>query len=104
MSTLGKEHTPRWNIVEKIYNKIDKTIDTAFTDNKCSFLEIDIALLMVTEKLSQQKHEMYSLYLEHKDEEEEEPKDEKKAKDKKDKKEDRDVPSAMYRYWLPRNR
>ena len=98
MSTLGKEHTPRWNIVEKIYNKIDKTIDTAFTDNKCSFLEIDIALLMVTEKLSQQKHEMYSLYLEHKDEEEE-PKDEKKAKDKKDKKEDRDVPSAMYRYW-----
>ena len=103
MSTLGKEHTPRWNIVEKIYNKIDKTIDTAFTDNKCSFLEIDIALLMVREKLSQQKHEMYSLYLEHKDEEEE-PKDEKKAKDKKDKKEDRDVPSAMYRYWLPRNR
>ena len=98
MSTLGKEHTPSWNIVEKIYNKIDKTIDTAFTDNKCSFLEIDIALLMVTEKLSQQKHEMYSLYLEHKDEEEE-PKDEKKAKDKKDKKEDRDVPSAMYRYW-----
>ena len=98
MSTLGKEHTPRWNIVEKIYNKIDKTIDTAFTDNKCSFLEIDIALLMVTEKLSQQKHEMYSLYLEHKDEEEE-PKDEKKAKDKKDKKEDRDVPSSMYRYW-----
>ena len=99
MSTLGKEHTPRWNIVEKIYNKIDKTIDTAFTDNKCSFLEIDIALLMVREKLSQQKHEMYSLYLEHKDEEEE-PKDEKKAKDKKDKKEDRDVPSAMYRYWF----
>ena len=40
---------------------------------------------MVKEKLSQQKHEMYSLYLQHKDEEEE-PKDGKKADDKKEKK------------------
>tara|TARA_B000000460_G_C21450284_1_gene363441 strand:+ start:184 stop:465 length:282 start_codon:yes stop_codon:yes gene_type:complete len=92
MSTLGKEHTPRWNIVEKLYNKIDKTIDTAFADNKCSFLEIEITMLMVKEKLSQQKHEMYSLYLQHKDEEEE-PKDEKKATDKKDKK---DAPANVY--------
>ena len=92
MSTLGKEHTPRWNIVEKLYNKIDKTIDTAFADNKCSFLEIEITMLMVKEKLSQQKHEMYSLYLQHKDEEEE-PKDEKKATDKKEKK---DAPANVY--------
>ena len=86
MSTLGKEHTPRWNIVEKLYNKIDKTIDTAFADNKCSFLEIEITMLMVKEKLSQQKHEMYSLYLQHKDDDEEEVKDEKKADNKKEKK------------------
>ena len=86
MSTLGKETTPRWNIVEKLYNKIDKTIDTAFADNKCSFLEIEITMLMVKEKHSQQKHEMYSLYLQHKDDEEEEPKDGKKADDKKEKK------------------
>ena len=93
MSTLqGKETTPRWNIVEKLYNKIDKTIDTGFADNKCSFLEIEITLLMVTEKLSQQKHEMYSLYLQHKDDEEE-PKDEKKAADKKEKK---DAPANVY--------
>ena len=85
MSTLGKEHTPRWNIVEKLYNKIDKTIDTAFADNKCSFLEIEITMLMVKEKLSQQKHEMYSLYLQHKDDDEE-VKDEKKADNKKEKK------------------
>ena len=83
MSTLGKDHTPRWDIVNKLYNKIDETIDTAFADNKCSFLEIDITLLLVKEKLSQQKHEMYALYLQGKDDEEE-PKDEKKG------------PSAMY--------
>ncbi len=94
MSTLGKEHIPRWDIVEKIYNKIDKTIDTAFGDNKCSFLEIEITLLMVKEKLSQQKHEMYALYLQDKDDEEK-PKDEKKAKDKKPKKKI-GSPSAMY--------
>ena len=97
MSTLGKETTQRWNIVEKLYNKIDKTIDTGFADNKCSFLEIEITLLMVSEKLSQQKHEMYSLYLKHKDEDEvEETKDEKKAEDKEEKKEKKDLPSNVY--------
>ena len=77
--SVKDDHEPRWNIVNKIYNKIDKTFDTAFVDNKCSFLEIEIVILMVNEKLNQQKHEMYSLYLKHKDEEkvEEKPKEEK---------------------------
>ena len=91
MSTLGKETTPRWNIVEKLYNIIDKTIDTGFADNKCSFLEIEITLLMVTEKLSQQKHEMYSLYLKHKDEEKVE------EKSKEDKEEDNDTAKDIYK-------
>ena len=93
MSTIGKEHTPRWNIVEKLYNKMDKTIDTGFADNKCSFLEIEIVMLMVTEKLCQQKHEMYSLYLKHKDEDKVEELKEGKKEDTKDKK---DVPSSMF--------
>ena len=78
--SVKDDHEPRWNIVNKIYNKIDKTFDTAFVDNKCSFLEIEIVMLMVTEKLCQQKHEMYSLYLKHKDEE----KVEEKSKEDKD--------------------
>ena len=75
--SIKDDHEPRWNIVNKIYNKIDKTFDTAFIDNKCSFLEIEIVMLMVTEKLCQQKHEMYSLYLKHKDEEKSSVKDDK---------------------------
>ena len=75
--SVKDDHEPRWNIVNKIYNKIDKTFDTAFIDNKCSFLEIEIVMLMVTEKLCQQKHEMYSLYLKHKDEEKSSVKDDK---------------------------
>jgi len=84
------DHEPRWNIVNKVYNKIDKTFDTAFVDNKCSFLEVEIVMLMVTEKLCQQKHEMYSLYLKHK----EEDKVEEKLKEDKD---DQDTAKDIYK-------
>ena len=67
-----KDHEPRWNIIDKLYNKVDKAMDKAFLDNKCSFLEVDIMMLMITEKLSQQKHELYQMYLKHKDEDKEE--------------------------------
>ena len=85
------DHEPRWNIVNKIYNKIDKTLDTAFVDNKCSFLEIEIVMIMVTEKINQQKHEMYSLYLKHKDEGKVE------EKSKEDKEEDNDRAKDIYK-------
>ena len=84
------DHEPRWNIVNKVFNKIDKTFDIAFVDNKCSFLEIEIVMLMVTEKLCQQKHEMYSLYLKHK----EEDKVEEKLKEDKD---DQDTAKDIYK-------
>ena len=61
------DHEPRWNIIDKLYNKMDKALDKAFIDNKCSFLEVEITMLMVQEKLSQQKHELYNMYLESKD-------------------------------------
>jgi len=64
------EHEPRWNIIDKLYDKMDKALDKAFIDNKCSFLEVEITMLMVKEKISQQKHELYSMYLKQKDEEE----------------------------------
>jgi len=61
------DHEPRWNIIDKLYNKMDKTLDKAFIDSKCSFLEIEITMLMIQEKLSQQKHELYNMYLESKE-------------------------------------
>ena len=87
------DHEPRWNIVTKIFNKIDKTLDTAFVDNKCSFLEVEVVMLMVTEKISQQKHEMYALYLQQRDDDDKE----KKADDKDDDKEKKDAPDHLYR-------
>ena len=38
------DHEPRWNIIDKLYNKVDKALDKAFIDNKCSFLEIEITM------------------------------------------------------------
>ena len=66
------DHEPRWNIIDKLYGKMDKALDKAFIDNKCSFLEVEITMLMVQEKLSQQKHELYNMYLESKEENKEE--------------------------------
>ena len=66
------DHEPRWNIIDKLYYKMDKALDKAFLDKKCSFLEIEITMLMIQEKLSQQKHELYSMYLESKEKDKEE--------------------------------
>jgi hypothetical protein len=55
------DHEPRWNIIDKLYNKMDKALDKAFIDNKCSFLEVEITMLMVQEKLSQQKKPVTAL-------------------------------------------
>ena len=57
------EHEPRWDVIEKLHNKIDDDIDEAFRVNRMSFIEVDIALLMLHEKLSQQKIELYNVYM-----------------------------------------
>ena len=41
----GKEdHEPRWDIIEKLHDKIDGDISEALRVNRMSFIEIDIAL------------------------------------------------------------
>ena len=57
------EHEPRWDVIEKLHNKMDDDIDEAFRVNRMSFIEVDIALLMLHEKLSQQKIELYNVYM-----------------------------------------
>tara|TARA_R100001530_G_C4311789_1_gene153234 strand:- start:1089 stop:1358 length:270 start_codon:yes stop_codon:yes gene_type:complete len=57
-----KEHEPRWDVIEKLHDKIDNEIDEAFRVNRLSFIEVDIALLMIHEKLQQQKMELYNIY------------------------------------------
>ena len=67
-----KEHEPRCDVVEKLHDQIDDDIDEAFRVNRLSFIEVDIALLMIHEKIKQQKMEMYNIYFKQKDNGEEE--------------------------------
>ena len=57
------EHKPRWELVEKLHDVIDEKIDDSFKEDKLSFMEVDFALLMIHEKISQQKIELYNLYM-----------------------------------------
>ena len=57
---------------ENLHEKIDGDIDEAFRVNRLSFIEVDIALLMIHEKIKQQKMEMYNIYFKQKDNGEEE--------------------------------
>ena len=63
------EHEPRWDVIGKLHDKIDGEIDEAFRVNRMSFIEIDIALLMLHEKLNQQKMELYNVYMKSEDKE-----------------------------------
>lgn len=51
---------PDWNVIEKLFTDIDNTITDAVEKN-ANFIEVDIALMMVNEKIRQQKHYMYNI-------------------------------------------
>jgi hypothetical protein len=70
-----EDHMPRWEMIEKLHDKIDGDINDAYDTDKLSFIEVDFALLMIKEKIYQQKMEMYNLYFKAKEEEEGETKD-----------------------------
>ena len=57
------EHKPRWDKIEKLHDVIDKSIDDSFKKDSLSFMEVDFALLMINEKIAQQKIELYNLYM-----------------------------------------
>ena len=68
------DHVPRWDVIEKLHDKIDEDINAAYDKDKLSFIEVDIALLMLKEKINQQKMEMYNMYFKAKEEEQGETK------------------------------
>ena len=55
-----------------IGGKIDEDITKAFHDDKLSIIEVDFALLMIHEKINQQKMELYNMYFQQKEEPEKE--------------------------------
>ena len=53
----------RWNVVNKLYNELDKILSKLMKEENMSVFEIQTSLLMLSEKIEQQKFIVYSQIL-----------------------------------------
>ena len=53
----------RWNVVNKLYNELDKILSKLKDEENMTVFEVQTSLLMITEKIEQQKFIVYSLCL-----------------------------------------
>jgi|TARA_R110000824_G_scaffold12395_3_gene54349 uncharacterized membrane protein YvbJ len=54
---------PRWDVVNTMFNKMDGVLDECIKEKSMNFLEVGIVMLMVNEKLTQEKTNIYLQYL-----------------------------------------
>jgi len=54
---------PRWDVVNKLYNEFDKILSKLMVEEEMSIFEIQTSLLMLSEKIEQQKFIVYSTIL-----------------------------------------
>jgi|LWDU01.1.fsa_nt_gi hypothetical protein len=60
---MPESESPRWDVIDKLYNEMDEIITKYITKEECVFIEIDIAMMMVKEKLRQNKTNLYLQFL-----------------------------------------
>ena len=53
---------PRWDIVMKVYDEIDDLLTKSILDKEMNFLEIGIIMMMLDEKMLQNKTSLYMQY------------------------------------------
>ena len=51
---------PRWDVVNKLFNEFDNVLSKLIDEEKMTVFEIQTSLLMITEKIEQQKFIVYS--------------------------------------------
>ena len=56
-------YEPRWDIVNKLFNEFDNVLSKLMKEENMSVFEIQTSLLMITEKIEQQKFIVYSAIL-----------------------------------------
>ena len=54
---------PRWDVVNKLFNEFDNVLSKLLDEEKMTVFEIQTSLLMITEKIEQQKFIVYSAIL-----------------------------------------
>ena len=55
--------TPRWAVINKLYTGFDKVLQNQEDDKMLTFFEIQASILMLNEKVHQEKLNMYMAYL-----------------------------------------
>ena len=75
MSEDLDKYIPDWEKITKLSDIIDKSIDDAIIKDEMSFIEIDISLLMIHEKLTQEKNKVMAFMLKHEEKVESKPQD-----------------------------
>ena len=56
--------TPRWSVVNDLYDILDEGINKLYKDENITYAEIEFALIMMKEKLLQQKIQLMHAYIE----------------------------------------
>ena len=54
---------PRWDIINELYNGFDKVLNKREDDEMLTFFEIQASIMMLNEKVHQEKLNMYMAYL-----------------------------------------
>ena len=57
------EPIPRWDIINELYNGFDKVLQGREDDKMLTFFEIQASIMMLNEKVHQEKLNMYMAYL-----------------------------------------
>lgn len=60
---MPEDNTPSWTKIDDLFSKIDGLLDDAFTKDEMNFLEVQIVLLLINEKISEEKYKIYSTFL-----------------------------------------
>ena len=54
---------PRWNIINEIFDGFDKVLGDKQDDEKLTFFEIQASIMMLNEKVNQEKLQMFMQYM-----------------------------------------
>ena len=61
--------TPRWSVVNDLYDVLDEGINKLYKDSNITYAEIEFGIIMMQEKLLQQKITLMHAYLHSENEE-----------------------------------
>lgn len=63
MSEEPEVKEPRWSIINKVYDELDKVLTEAITKDELIFIEIRIIMMMLKEKIDENKLQAFLMYL-----------------------------------------